>query len=221
MRNRDILDCIRDLSVPRPLVVVCGGGLGTSTRQYMSLYPKSVHVFEPNQLSFAALRDKYVNNKNITVNKTVVTSYTGTIEFVSRNPTLTSGVYRPTAFMKEINGMKMIGDTASVPCCTLSDYVDLHGLDAIDILEIVTEGSELDVLRGCTTIFHKIGLIRVCVIVAQLYEPAYRLHHIDEILSKDFLLFNFFNSYYDDTGRLFRTDCLYVSKQNSYWRGHG
>ncbi|PNG26306.1 FkbM family methyltransferase [Methylocella silvestris] len=88
-------------------------------------------------------------------------------------------------------GMRPIG-TIRCPSMTLDRYCADHAIGDVDALKLDTQGSELDVLKGCAQILKSVSLIDIEVEFNELYEGQPLFGDVDRFLrNHGFVLWRF------------------------------
>jgi FkbM family methyltransferase len=147
-----------------PVILDCGANIGLSAIWFLSRYPGArVHCFEPEPENFRLLEHNLRGSAGVVLNRAAVGRAAGRLPLTLSN----------SAAMHSLVG-QMGSDTidarrVEVDVVALPEYLSRHALDAVDILKLDVEGSELDVIEGMA------GRLRsVKIIVGELHEA-----HVD------------------------------------------
>jgi FkbM family methyltransferase len=132
-----------------------------------------VLVFEPDARNFAALQKNLALNGggNVTAVPKAVSSTSGTRTFTVSSITDA----RHTFFPSDFSGT---GKAVEVECTTLTDIIEGHRLESVDVLKLDCEGSEYDVLLGCD----RDTIRRIRGIVLEVHESLEIGHRAAELI---------------------------------------
>jgi FkbM family methyltransferase len=134
---------LSQLSAVSTTVFDVGANRGDWTREaLMSLPNACLHSFEPIPETFAQLESHFGGNVRVHLNNTALSNQSKTLRMWvdDRDETMSmsSATASPSGGSREV----------FVACTTGDDYVNLQGIDHIDVLKIDVEGHEMEVLQG-------------------------------------------------------------------------
>jgi len=133
-RNYDV----RPVSAPR-VIVDLGSNIGLSVRFFAQRYPGArVFGVEPDPAAFALLERNVAGLENVTVRQAAVGDRSGTATFWSAPGAVASSLHRTHDAQAAVE----------VPVETLGRLLEDFGVEHVDILKLVVEGSEFEALRS-------------------------------------------------------------------------
>lgn len=145
-----------------PVVFDIGSNKGHFTDLFLEEYKEEgkLYLFEPSEKLISFTEIKYEYKTNITFERLAAYRTTGKVEFFyfeNFNNELSS-VYPDKEGWKDLPMKNKVVSTVS-----LDDYCKDKKIERIDYLKIDTEGSEVDVLLGCSSLIKgsQIGIIQV------------------------------------------------------------
>ena len=125
-----------------------GANIGQTSLTALISYPSAkVLAFEPDQMTFGALREK-VRNARFQPYKLALSDTSGDARFFDYGAFATSNSLVGDAQYAMRAGHPVTVRT--VQCETLDGFCRGHSIDRIDVLKIDTEGHEMAVLRGAS-----------------------------------------------------------------------
>lgn len=157
-----------------PVVLDVGANEGSFVVSIKAANPAAVvHAFEPNPPTFARLKTRLGESKDVVLNNVGVGEVAGTLEifdYVNASPQGMGSAH--ASFLKSTFEDIYVQphQAVKVPVVTLDDYAKTHKLKHIDLLVIDTEGYELKVLEGAA------GLLKRGAVGAVQLE--FNAHHI-------------------------------------------
>ncbi len=140
------------------LVIDVGANTGQSIDLFQKLNPNcKIIAFEPNPILFKRLKLKYLNNLNVQLSQLGISEMVGekifhenifhsTSTFEDLN--LTSKYLKIKSKILGVNPNEIIKKSYPVKVTTLSNFIENHCKESIDILKIDTEGHEYSCLIG-------------------------------------------------------------------------
>ena len=143
-----------------------GANVGQSSHAFRSMYPAAfIHAFEPDPATFDQLTSALSGEQNIILNQLAFGSLAGSETFFRYKRSVMSS-FLPAGSEQ----WDSVAEQFQVAVSTVDAYCAEKKIDRIDILKIDTQGNDLEVLRGTERMLAKIGLIKVELIFAPLYD---------------------------------------------------
>ena len=169
-----------------------GANLGQTCTQMRSNFPNAfIHSFEPIPETFASLVNNTSRLPNISCHNCAMGSKSGVknIKYTPRsgNNSLKTGVHdnNPDAI------------EARIDIKTVDEFCEDHGIEKIDLLKTDTEGYDLEVLKGCSTI---LSANKISAVLSEItFDEEDTLHtqfgELNDYLSSfDFLVCGFYDA---------------------------
>lgn len=150
---------IKSIITNNGFIVDAGCSTGEWTACVLRYHPDaSILAFEPLPKIAEKTAWRFHHNPNVIVMPCALSNKIGSHQFTTyyENCELSSIYPRPTV----AHQFKLTMQTIIVPTTTLDFVCSERAIDHIDFLKIDTEGSELDVLQGCSTLL-SLGKIKV------------------------------------------------------------
>lgn len=182
----------------------CGAGEGTSILRFKKIFPNcNIHSFEPLDIFYEKLQNKYKNRKDITINYKGVGNKKSIQKFhklkkyngsTFLNPNLNSKWFTKDfselsseSYAQDQNTPEIIEQLVEVN--TIDDYLTENNINFIDILKIKTQGSEVNILKGAKNSLSnkKIRFIEVKVIFSDIYQQYNSIGDVENCIKQ----FNF------------------------------
>ncbi len=104
----------------------------------------TLFLFEPSNYLIGCLNEKYKNNDNISINRLALSDRIGNLVLYNSGSPLAGYHFRPGC-----HDPKLVEE---VPTITLDAFCSQNGINHIDLLKIDTEGAELDILHGASSL---------------------------------------------------------------------
>lgn len=190
---------LKHLGRPVRTVFDVGANVGVVSRRLAREHPAAtIHAFEPVPETFATLERNIQGMSNIRAHRLALgPGVTTRAMHLYEDPCLNTFVDNApfvTAFETTERSSAMVDVT------TLDAFCHSHGVEAIDVLKIDTEGFELDVLKGGTAMFSKRRVTFVVCEFTEIRRPSdagaagfIDIH--DFLAAHDFRLFMIQNDY--------------------------
>jgi len=168
--------------VPQPTVFDVGANVGQSAKRFSELLPGcQLHMFEPSPTAFKQLQLNTRKIRNVHLCNAGIGAELGTQLLIENDHSDMSSFLRPSS----AGWGKVVRET-SVPVVTLDDYCTREHVKRIDLLKVDTQGSELEVLKGATTLLaqQNIHLAYLEIIFSELYEGVPRFEDLHRFLAR-------------------------------------
>lgn len=151
-------------------VLDVGAHRGETCRKILLNFPEAtVHAFEPVKENFSVLKTAMANEPRVHVYQLALGSEAGKVEIVLQNDSQTHSLCHKGS-AKETPGLR----TECITVTTLDQFVCERNPGFIDLLKIDTEGFEVDVIRGGTSVFQRGGI--GAVLLEASLDPNDKVH---------------------------------------------
>jgi FkbM family methyltransferase len=179
-----------------------GANRGEVSKRYSQAFPgSSIHAFEPFEEFHADFLRENPASPGIILNKLALSDKEGTADFYLNASSDTNSLLEPvTIGASSDKSCRNIG-THKVETSTLNKYCAGHRIQAIDILKMDTQGSELSILKGADELLK--GQHIKLIYTEAYFKPQYKdqplLYDIANYL-KDFGYFleGIYDPYYNE-----------------------
>lgn len=194
----------------KPIIIEVGAGAGTMLDGYIREYPNpTIYAFEPMKVSFLFLENRYKNKNNVNVYPYALGNRNGKVKFNLNSRDIASSTQERTPAMAETFKTEQV---TTIDCARLDDLNFVDALDRIDLLNIITEGSELDVLEGSVDVLKRVRVVTVQVFMTEIYTDQVYYYDVDKFLrEKGFSIFKFYDAAMVQTGQLARCIWCYIN----------
>jgi FkbM family methyltransferase len=154
-------DVLRDIQQRLPAAVLeiifdVGANIGQSTERFNACFPGAmIWSFEPASEYYTQLSNRFFNTTSIRCERLAVGAIEGEVELALTTWPTMNHIAAQSAKLPSpiaIKGLEKVAMT------TLDKYCSRHKIPRIDFLKIDTEGFDLEVLRGATSLISQ-GLI--------------------------------------------------------------
>jgi FkbM family methyltransferase len=188
-------------NISRSFVYVDCGARGEVYHPFLSAYPQAQYIgFEADAEESARVQAKLKSGRRIF--PVAVGSTNATLPFyVTKNPACSSFIEPNQTFFAQF--LDSADDTQvmsviDLPVVTLDDYLPNAGIDSIDFIELDTQGSELDILKGAQGFLKKSVLgLRIEVEFSPIYKDQPLFADVDSFVrSNGFVLFDLSRHHY-------------------------
>ena len=177
------------------LIIDAGGNLG----QYASFlrnkvgYEGKIITIEPMQFAADALRAKFKNDKNWSLEQCAVSDVAGFAEFnILRGHQMSSMLQPSSSTTDVLEDLQTIVEKVTVQVKTLDSIFDKHPFceDNNNVyLKLDIQGKELEALNGCSNNLHKVIAIQAELNVVPIYEGMHKYFDLmKEIESLGYIL---------------------------------
>ena len=172
--------CIKGGSQGRIVVFDVGANIGQTVTTVRDFFPNSVvHCFEPGFDAFQTLSSRYGTTTDVILSNVALGSQPERRELIDHETS------RMSSFLPlGEDGWGNIIGTTSVDVTTVDTYSHSHGVKQIDLLKIDTQGFELEVLTGASSMLSSssIDFVLAEVNFAPLYVGSPSLHDLTDLL---------------------------------------
>lgn len=177
-------------------VIDVGANKGQSIRFFSSVGDATIDAFEPNRKLFARLQQAFGANPKIKLHNKGVSNIEGRLEF-NENVLDETSTFEPLnpnseylqkkARVLGVSTDAIIVDRYEVDVTTLSQFLQNHREESVDVLKIDVEGHEYKVLQGLFTSSDKlpIRLIQIESHNDDMYLDAERHEDIEKLLGEN------------------------------------
>lgn len=198
-----------------PLIVDGGAHIGNITELFLRQYSMPIiHAFEPNPELVNILHSRFGNLRNVNIYPNALGSKSDNVQFNIVNAGGKGGassVLNPSEVLKFYHGDNArIEKSIEVSLVRLDEI--LGNVENIDLIKLDLQGYELDALRGCEKLFHRIKIITTEIEFVALYDKQPLFTDIDDYLRKqNFRLLNLYELWTHPDGQLTSGDAVYLN----------
>lgn len=186
-----------------------GANLGQTIKKMSSNYPEAkIYAFEPSKNCFETLKTNF-DTANVSLHNLAVGSSCGHLEF---NEYSWSAL---NSLLKRAYGTAKILETYLVEVITLDEFCKNNAISYINLLKTDTEGYELNVLKGASTMMeqNRIQFVYVEIFFNENYVGQSSFGDIyNFLLGNRFELVRFYDVLYTDDGIASKTDALFINR---------
>tara|TARA_Y100000992_G_scaffold54029_1_gene32395 strand:- start:529 stop:1239 length:711 start_codon:yes stop_codon:yes gene_type:complete len=197
-----ILNALKNITKEINIYIDVGAHKGTYTDLIMKNFKtKKVLMFEPQDRIFNFLKNKYKDNKNITIFNKALSEKKETLQFNFNKHDLTSSLstldtnnsyLKLKAKLFGTDTMGMIEKRIDIETTSLYSIMEDISLEKVDLLKIDTEGHEFEVIKGIKDKIKNIKLILVEFHNDEIYVSYNPTEIHDYLISQNFKLINNF-----------------------------
>ena len=197
-----------------------GANVGDITNEYATLIPDAeIFCFEPIPKTFELLKKRYDSTSRIHCHQLAIGDINKNVTMFETALSGSSSLLPPTSYITESKNSAMaqgvtIVNSHNVKQITLDSFCKENNISHIDILKMDMQGSELNGLKGASSLLDekKIDLIYTEVLFSDLYENQCYYHDIASFLhKKNYKLFDLVFSINSDDGKLYYGDAIFLS----------
>jgi FkbM family methyltransferase len=186
-----------------------GANLGQTIEKMNNDYlGAKIYAFEPSKNCFQYLNEKFNQNKNVSLHNLAFGSVCGNLEF---NEYSWSAL---NSLLKRAYGTAKIEETYLVEVLTIDAFCIANNVSHINMLKTDTEGYELNVLKGASTMMkhNKIQFVYVEIFFNENYLGQSSFGDIyNFLLENRFELVRFYDVLYTNEGLASKTDALFIN----------
>jgi FkbM family methyltransferase len=199
-----------------PLIFDVGANVGQTIELCAAHFKAPViHAFEPGSEPYGTLRQRYAHRHDIQLNNFALGRESGLHRyFENTESSAMNSLHAPGP--ECYAGSTRYCDVKAereVRVRTLDEYCAEHAIGRIDILKSDTQGHELEVLEGASTMLRQraIGMVFVEIIFHAMYEDMARPDQIMALLfDHGFELVSFYPMYYFENRKASWADALFI-----------
>jgi FkbM family methyltransferase len=137
-------------------LIEVGGRYGTESVDLANDYPNStIHCFECNPRTVKKCRETCLTKSNIVFNPVGVSKDGKTLPFYS----YVEDNDGCSSFYMRYDGMKTMVYAGDIQTITLKDYMTNKNINKVDCLCLDTQGTELDIIKGCEEMIKNVRYI--------------------------------------------------------------
>jgi FkbM family methyltransferase len=208
--DEDPFIAIKDKLIENEIVFFdVGANLGqTLKKMRYNYFNAKIYAFEPSKNCFKSLKENF-NDINISVHNLAIGSNSGNLEF---NEYSWSAL---NSLLKRAYGTAKINETYLVKVITLDEFCKNNSVYYINLLKTDTEGYELNVLKGASSLMeqNKIQFVYVEIFFNENYIGQSSFGDIyNFLLDNRFELVRFYDVLYTNDGLASKTDALFINK---------
>ena len=191
-----------------------GANRGNSSFEYSKIFPNSmIHSFEPFPDSYELFINLHKGNLNVKLNKYALSNDIGK-SILNINKSIDTNSFLESIEMgaNSDKGCVSVGRML-VETNTLDNYCSKNNINAIDILKIDVQGSEMEVLRGAVDMLNngRIKLIYIETYFKQQYLNQPLFHDISKLLyDYNFLLNDVYDPYFSNNTMIW-CDSIFIN----------
>ncbi len=200
------------LDLDAPLIIDGGANRGNTVLQLRQQFPDAtIHAFEPIQELAQALRQRFPDDKKLTVHAAALSDSEGTIEFHVRAKDVMSSMLEPSETKKRYQG----ANTESVRIIeTLKVRLDKVLSKPIDAMKLDLQGHEIHAMQGAGDLIENVRVILTEIEFISLYDGQPTFGDVDAFMrSKGFRLFSLYELWYHPAGQVTAGDAIYVNER--------
>ena len=198
-------------------VVDCGFHHGSFTDQILRLrsYSGPIFGFEANKIVCDFAYEKFLENNRVTLQNCAVSDHAGRSDFFVTNGEQLSSLLKPKSIYHEnLNKRSKVIDVSQIETIRLDTFDILASFGSI-FLKIDVQGSELNVLRGCTGIISKFTCIQVEVPLIEMYQDSTNFAEVHKFLEQNgFGISRIFDNNEGHFPFQVDIDCIYLNKKH-------
>jgi FkbM family methyltransferase len=191
-----------------PIIFDVGANVGQTIEHLLTLFPPpEIHAFEPDQVAFTQLSERYASQNRVSLNNIALGATTERRIFFEN-----TGSDMSSFLSLGVDGWGSIKAEREVEVGTVDNYCSQHDIGRIDLLKSDTQGSDLDVVRGAKRMIdeRRVHLLYLEITFAKLYEGLPRMDVVcGYIADQGFELVSFYKFHYLN-GRAGWTDALFI-----------
>lgn len=137
-------------------LIEVGGRYGTESTDLSKDFPQAkIHCFECNPATVKQCEQTCAKYPNITFNNIGVSENGETLPFYK----YTEDNDGCSSFYMRLDGHQTMKYAGEIPTTTLKEYMTNKNISEVDCLCLDTQGSELDILKGCNDYLKKVRYI--------------------------------------------------------------
>jgi FkbM family methyltransferase len=186
-----------------------GSNLGQTIKKMRNIYSNAlIYSFEPSKRCFESLKANF-DKTNTRIHNMAIGSNSGSLEF---NEYSWSAL---NSLLKRAYGNAKILDTYMVEVLTIDEFCKENNISYINLLKTDTEGYELNVLKGASSMMkqNRIQFVYVEIFFNENYIGQSSFGDIyNFLLENRFGLVRFYDVLYTDEGLASKTDALFINK---------
>jgi len=198
-------------------VVHVGAHKGQEVQDYLNTFGNlEINLFEPQPNIFNSLKNIYGDHKNIYLyNFALGSKKKYSKMYISDNEGQSSSLLKPKKHLDEHPEIQFIGESKNIEIRVLDEL----NISNIDLINIDTQGYELEVLKGAKKALQEIKYILIEVNKDELYEGCPHINDIDTFL-KSYNFIRTDTNFWSNTsswGDAFYIKSDYISKSKKYF----
>ena len=173
----------------------------------------TVHSFEPYNISFQFLVNKFKKQQNVLVNNYAVSDKAGQANFNINAFAETNSLLESASVNETINSLTKKESDQTVQVISLGDYCLQNSIAEIDLIKIDTQGNSFNVLTGLAALLKekKIKYLYVEAEFIEIYKNEKLFSEIESLMrSFDYGIVDLYNLNYLNNDRLAWCDVLFT-----------
>ena len=200
---------------PSPVIFDVGANQGSSSRQYLSMFPSAtIHAFEPHPEAFATLKERLGEMPNVILNPCAQSDACGRQVFHLSSDQGSSSFLDFDAASPYVNNLHLeTRSSVEVDVLTIDSYCRDKGVEYIDFMKLDVQGVEPKVLDGAAAMLERkaIGTIQVEIIFRNFYDQPASFYEIEKrLIPRGYRLKSIFDVFPGQGAPLFQLDAVYT-----------
>jgi len=195
-----------------------GAHEGNISRQIGKQFPEAmIYAFEPFPNSYKKLESLVKSTENIKAYPLALSSSTGKTQLFVNKSSETNSLFPSRKLNSTIDSLTHNLSDIEIQSSTLDSFCEEMGINAIDLMKIDTQGSELMILEGSRSLLQKQAVTAIYCEVEfiEIYEKQPLFDEIFQYLKGyGYLLHNLYNLNHLETGQLAWADALFISEKH-------
>ncbi len=199
VRYTDLLgDLARIIGAEASIILDIGANVGQSAATYAATFPRAtIWSFEPYPVAYKALLSKRL--PRVKAVRAAVGSLPGKATLQVNADSRNNSLLIPTSVGRQIFPTKLRKlDEVVVDVTTLDAWCERESPPYVDFVKIDTQGSEMQVLAGASTLLPRVGAIQAeCNFIPQ-YDGSSTFSEVElQLRAAGFFLYNLYTIYQD------------------------
>lgn len=199
----------KEIGVYNPVFFDVGANLGQTIKKMSNNYKEAtIFAFEPSKKCFESLKSDFKSNK-IILHNLAIGSVCGSLEFNEYSWSALNSI------LKRAYGTAEINQTYFVEVLTIDAFCSANNIKYINFLKTDTEGYELNVLKGASSMMqqNRIQFVYVEIFFNENYIGQSSFGDIyNYLIENRFELIRFYDVLYTNEGFASKTDALFMNK---------
>ena len=165
-----LTDISNTINTTTPTILDVGSFRGHSIRVFRHIWPDSViTAFEPSLASSAILHNHWDSVPGVQIVDSAVFDATSTIQLPKPTSNTSTSIFESRVYSERDN---ISTSSPMVPTVSLTQYCTSCSIEYVDLLNIATRGSQLQIIQGAKEMLTE-GAIHL-VVIELTFDPTYK-----------------------------------------------